>query len=141
MSSVVALVRYLALTLFIPFWNFPFLNASWHYITNNESGVSTPFFTIFIRIRRYTKILYLGKFLVLFVAKFNNLILNRIYSSDFCILMLLEIPSFWWSLFCNLTWLYFHHCFRFKGIRPVVFLGKAVPKDFANFIFVGVSFQ
>ena len=90
MSSIVSPGKFLAL---IFFWSSLFVNSRQHSSTNYESGISTPFLKIFIRIRWYMRFFYLFKFLLLFLTKFNKLLLDRNYWSIFYIPMLLRLTQ------------------------------------------------
>ena len=73
----------------ISYWNSSFANARQHWIINYEGGISSLFPKVFIWIRWYMRIFYLIQFLLLFLTKFNKLLLNRNYLFIFYIPMLL----------------------------------------------------
>ena len=73
----------------IPFWNSPFLRARHYWITNYDRVISTPILKVCIRITWYMRIFYLYKFILLFLTKFKELVLDCMYLSVFHIPMLL----------------------------------------------------
>ena len=80
----------------ILFLKFSFLSARRHWITKYESGISTSFLNVFIRIRWYIRFFYLCKFFLLFLAKLTKLVPVCFSWSVLYILMLLYlfIPMF-----------------------------------------------